>query len=396
MAVARDLDLLPPPDFDDFMAGFEGADKSAVQLPALASRDCNWRRCRFCAFLSQAGAGQFRHLSAGRFADILEGYVRRYGVSRFQFHDNNFAFSRSFLRDLAGRITQKGYSFSCSARTPLMDDELAGILAEAGAETVCLGVESMSQGLLDRMQKGTRILDNIRAIKAVVKHDIHLLVALLGDIPNETRREIEEYESNLALIEDVFFVPYLRGTLELNLNRVLFQYGSAYVEDAASHGLEVEPSTFARTFVPTELRSMPLYYIAASYRHRGSARKIRSFIQSLERRASLVTKEKALEVARSALRTIDPSAELLRGSMLLSWGYSDGDYIVIEDRRDYVQKRYVLDGSDRPVFLDLLRHTPLDRIYEVHGEEVAGPVIELLVKHRVIFTDHGSVVSAFA
>lgn len=78
-----DVSRAPLPDFSDLP--LEAYHLPEPVLPVLFSRDCRWRRCRFCAHnFSHLG---YRKKNPAAFADELEQYTKRYGVRHFYLAD---------------------------------------------------------------------------------------------------------------------------------------------------------------------------------------------------------------------------------------------------------------------------------------------------------------------
>ncbi len=192
------MDRMGPPDFSVFDLGLY-ANPEPV-LPVVLSRDCAWKKCKFCAHnFSFSG---FRRKTVERFVDELEILIARHGVRHFYFADQYVA--AATLERLSELILHRGLdvSFHMMCR-PTADYTPARLelAAEAGCCWISWGVETGSQRLLDLVGKGTRreeieqvILDSHRAGIA------NLLMMIFG-LPTSTDADLDE---TFDLLERVY------------------------------------------------------------------------------------------------------------------------------------------------------------------------------------------------
>ena len=89
-------------------------------------------------------------------------------------------------------------------------------LAEVGVDWLVIGMETGSQRLLDLIQKGTTVEQNIRAGKICRKHGIKVFGTFMYGLPTETKKEsdatarlIQQITPELA--SPFWFIP-IKGT----------------------------------------------------------------------------------------------------------------------------------------------------------------------------------------
>jgi hypothetical protein len=167
-------------------------------LPVAASRGCYWRRCRFCPEAA-APIHPYRAAAPGTFPALLRELADRYGVRRFHLTDN--AIPVATLRSMAeAGSALRGLSWHGFARfeRELLAPGFASALAESGCSMLQLGLESGSQPLLDRMEKGTRVADAPVILSNLSRAGIAAYVYVMLGAPGETEADAERTRSFLA------------------------------------------------------------------------------------------------------------------------------------------------------------------------------------------------------
>ncbi len=186
----EDLDLLPTPAYEELPLSDYLAPKRVISLSL--SKGCYWNRCKFCNYsFIKLGPYRFRD-PALSVADVAE-IVERTGEDVFCFesdviHPDDLA---SFARELISegvRIKWHGViRFEES-----VDEELCGLLAEAGCVRLYAGLESACQRLLDLMDKGTTVPVIEEVLKACDKGGIAVEAGVFFGFPTETRAEAKQ------------------------------------------------------------------------------------------------------------------------------------------------------------------------------------------------------------
>lgn len=195
-------DALPIPDFDGLPLDRYLAPLRV--LPVAASRGCYWGRCAFC----NVGYGESLHFSekrAKRVAEEMMALAEVYGTRHFFFADE--ALSPRMLKFLSARLIEAGgdFNWTCCARfEPGISAELLRQMCRAGCRVVLYGLESGSQRVLDRMDKGIRIETARRILKEGAAAGIWNHVFLFFGFPGETEEEAWEtarfFNANRSII----------------------------------------------------------------------------------------------------------------------------------------------------------------------------------------------------
>ncbi len=170
------LDLLP------FMARdtlVEYRDIYQTDIPAslLASRGCFYR-CTFCSVVRyerlQPGINHRQRSNENLIAEISELH-RRYGISKFNFEDDNFIVKNKRgiekIHDLADQILALDFDieFTFFCRADVVEHGLFKHLTAAGLCGIYFGLESVFEGDLDFFHKGLTVDQMLRAMDALIE-----------------------------------------------------------------------------------------------------------------------------------------------------------------------------------------------------------------------------------
>ena len=90
-----------------------------------------------------------------------------------------------------------------------IDEQIIKTWSESGCVHINFGIESLSQKMLDVMDKKTTVKENINAIKLCYKFNIFTIIGLVIGMPGETEQTIQETIDNLSdVIPDDINMPY--------------------------------------------------------------------------------------------------------------------------------------------------------------------------------------------
>lgn len=182
--------LLPDREQLDVRA-YRPSPPSYRRLPFAAvfgSRGCPGR-CTFCHT-----DGWVRLRSAQRIVEEIEGLQRAYGIREVLFYDDNFTLRRERVLALCELLERRKLelSWAANARVDRVDPEMLAAMKRAGCWRLLLGIESGSQRILDRVQKGItkeQVSDAVAMIRAAGIQTYGMFI--LG-FPSETYAEALE------------------------------------------------------------------------------------------------------------------------------------------------------------------------------------------------------------
>lgn len=207
-SVANDLAQLPPIDRDltrwKLYAFQNGNYKYTPGTYVMASRDCWWGRCRFCSWTTLYPEGSYRTVPVERHLDEIGDLIGRYGVR--EIFDDSGCFPRGeWLQAFCRGMIERGYAdkavLGCNMRAGGLSAEEYRLMKRAGFRFVLIGLESVNQSTLDRLDKGIRVEQIAETCRSAKQAGLEPHVTLMVGYPWETRRESE---ATIAFARDLF------------------------------------------------------------------------------------------------------------------------------------------------------------------------------------------------
>ena len=254
LAPEPDLDTLPPPEVDGWLAARPEQVAGPLAIQVELSRGCDWARgkgpCGFCG-LCPAARGH-RSKSASRITAELTTLAAGSWLLDFEATDTQLPpRAARALRTLRGELDVKLFA-EVRTRDYVRHP---GLLRAAGVHDVQAGVEALDDVLLAHLRKGATLADNVAFLRAAARDGIRVRYNLLHGIPGETAAE---YERTLSL------APLLHHLAPpIQLLGVVLMRDSPYFEERDRHGFtDVRPARgYAELFPPGRVDLDRLAYL---------------------------------------------------------------------------------------------------------------------------------------
>lgn len=209
------LSKLPLPDsqdyFDEMRVVFKG-EPFIPELPIEFSRGCWWGKCTFCNLNLQWCGYRFK--KAEQVLSEIISLSDKYECLDFNFTDNVLPVKDSFLFFEKLAEYKRDFRIFAEIRIPQNPDHLS-VYKKGGLDTVQVGIEALSNSLLDRMQKGNLVIENIAVMKNCLYCGINLEGNLITEFPGSTQDEVDETLDNLDYV--LPFSPLSTATFFLGL-----------------------------------------------------------------------------------------------------------------------------------------------------------------------------------
>ena len=167
-------------------------------LNMASSRGCSLR-CNWCA--KPIWGNQYLQRTAAEVAAEMLYLRRHYRPDHVWFADDIFGFKVAWVNEFAAALAAGGggVPFTIQLRADLVSPRMADALRNAGCREVWIGAESGSQKILDAMNKGTRVGENVQARRLLggvgIRVGYFLQLGYLGETLDDilaTRRLVEE------------------------------------------------------------------------------------------------------------------------------------------------------------------------------------------------------------
>lgn len=188
-----DLDSVPFPDYSILKTPSDCAN-------VLTTRGCPFR-CTFCT--TSRMFAPYRQRSVDNVMDEIRMY-KKMGFKYMNFEDDNFTADKERAKEICRRMIAEGLVFKETfffGRTDLAkDEELLQLLHDAHLTRVLIGIESLNQKALDRVNKGQNIQDIRDAAKACADHGIRLIASIVLGIDDDS---IEDIHRSVAFAKSV-------------------------------------------------------------------------------------------------------------------------------------------------------------------------------------------------
>jgi len=222
------MEQMRTPDFTALDLGLYANPRPV--LPVAMSRDCAWRRCRFCAHnFSFAG---YRRKQVEQFVDELEVLIGRHGARHFYLADQYVA--AVTLEKLSEEILRRRLDVAFHAMCRPTADytrERLELAAKAGCCWISWGVETGSQRLLDLVGKGTRRQEIEQVIVDSFNAGIANLLMMIFGLPTGADADLAE---TFDLLERVY-----RESLDIKASSFVLFEGTDLARSAEELGMVV-------------------------------------------------------------------------------------------------------------------------------------------------------------
>jgi len=184
-----DLDRFPPAGPD--LLSPEVSGRQEFWIPVQTRRGCPMA-CSYCSTAIIEGRS-IRKRRPDLIIEEIAGHAAA-GFPRFYFVDNLFNIPGDYAKEICNRIIERRLTISwrCIVYPGEVDEQLVGLMAEAGCMEVSLGFESGCERILRNMNKRYSP-DDIRRTSAMLKDaGIRQIGFLLLGGPGETGESVEE------------------------------------------------------------------------------------------------------------------------------------------------------------------------------------------------------------
>lgn len=241
-AAVLKMDEVPQPNFDDYFTALAASPLRryiAPGLPVETSRGCWWGAKKHCTFCGLNGGNMaFRSKSAERVRDELKTLSDRYRIRKFNVVDN--ILDMKYLRDLLPQLAEDDYTLFFETKANLKREQLQ-VIAAAGIRRLQPGIETMHDGILRLIDKGTTALQNVQLLKWARELGIFITWNFLWDIPGER----DEWYGEIA-----DWLPMISHMQPPGIDRIQFHRFSPYHQRAADFDLPLTPYPAYRSVYP--------------------------------------------------------------------------------------------------------------------------------------------------
>lgn len=229
----HDLSLLPIPEDT-------GTNCRYPTINIATGRGC-YGDCSFCFINRYYGCSRRRERSVASFILELEERLKRRPVNSIYFVDPTFIGrdekQSGRVLEISSILKCKGLPFGFETRVDTFDEKLIGKLADNGASSVFLGIESGCETTLKRINKRISLNQIIRSVRAVQDSGIFLSVGFIMFEPDSSLSELVE---NYSLLDELGLLQHHDQTVNMLYHSQIVLYGSGAWFRFAEQGRLIE------------------------------------------------------------------------------------------------------------------------------------------------------------
>ncbi|MBN1493448.1 MAG: B12-binding domain-containing radical SAM protein [Candidatus Omnitrophica bacterium] len=197
----------------------------------LTAKGCPMQ-CKFC---EDAGT-KVRLYSAdyvGR--QILQ--IIRAGYDGVMFFDDIFALSIKRVRELSCEIAKYNIHYRCFGHAKSMTEEMIKLLVDSGCIETGFGSESGSQKILNLINKGTTVEQNMRYVELCNKYGVKVKAFILLGLPGEDKATIKATRDYMKFLMNNRFINRFgrRITNDFDIT-IYFPYKGTRIRDDIDNG----------------------------------------------------------------------------------------------------------------------------------------------------------------
>ncbi len=193
-----DLNSLPPLN-RDFFESQQFSSMSHGDI--ITARGCPFH-CTFCN-CNHYWSKRYRTISIQRILEELNLFKNRYpNLKTVRIRDESISINKKRCLKLCKALIEKklGLKFQAHSRLDGLDEEVIKYLSMAGFNKLYIGLESGSQAVLDRLQKGIEIKEVYELVPLLRKYNISFRFSLMLATPEES---MEEALKTIQLVDDL-------------------------------------------------------------------------------------------------------------------------------------------------------------------------------------------------
>lgn len=234
-------------------------------LNYVSSQGCP-NKCGYCSEELTCNS-KWTALTAERTFNEVSDLVKKYNLSGIKFYDSNFFADVKRVIQFSNLILKSGLNFKWSASAHpreiiKLGDEMSHI-REAGLSRLLIGFESGHQAVLDYVQKGTKVEDNLEVARICTKNKLSATFTYIIGFPGIT-------DDTDPTCEQALEIKRINPSAEINIHFFYPFPGSKLYGDALKFGFN-DPKTL------TEFSNNDYYSIQTPWVEPGLQDRIQEF-----------------------------------------------------------------------------------------------------------------------
>lgn len=250
----KDIDTFPFPDRDILsIRDYKYFINDRLTTTLITSRGCPFG-CNFCA--NNVWNKTLRMRSAKNVYEEIKSLKEKYGYNSFMFFDDTMTINRKRMIEICDLLKPLNIIYRCFIRSDTIDKPMLEKMKESGCVEVGMGMESGSQRILNIVNKGETVEENLKAVILCRELGIRIKGFFIIGLPGESRQTIGETmdflgKAKLNDIDVTIYSPYPGSGIYQNKGRFDIDFKDDY-EHAWFKG---KPGEYVTTVSTKDLRS---------------------------------------------------------------------------------------------------------------------------------------------
>lgn len=199
-----DLDTLPEIDYSLIRYTNALYTKSAGLFPLDVGRGCPFG-CTYCSTKTFWGR-KYRLKTPARIVQELENVHRVFGIDQFAFEHDMFTMKRTQVLETCRLMKQLDFpvTWRCSARMDCLDKELIDAMADAGLESIFVGIETGSPRMQKLINKNLKLDGVLEMLEYISSKNVKTMSSFIYGFPEETPEDVAQ---TMAMIAKIMRIP---------------------------------------------------------------------------------------------------------------------------------------------------------------------------------------------
>lgn len=374
--LTTDFSSLPFPDYSDY----PNSDKIEELLIEMG-RGCPWAKCAFCtSFTSPI----YRFRPAERVFQELLYESDRHKTRRFVFVDLDIIGNVKNLQKLCDLLIDERRDFDLFAEScpQSISKGLLEKMQKAGFKRIQVGFESFSNPLLRKMQKDSKVIDNIKVLKWGKELGIKVTGNIIVGFPTET---VEDLRITLEVLKTCNNLVQYVTTADFNLN-----YGSTVYTNPKNYRVTIDLGTKLKSFGKDEIERLLFGQDIFAWLPDKMKDKILQYFYSFKKENENPSVNDQLLEHRNL---IDESLNKWQAEVPELEYYDMKTFLQIKDERTHrIAKIFTLEHDERDIFMLCEEIQTLESLHQALPQLTKDHIkekLDLFIKHELVHGEDG-------
>lgn len=169
-------------------------DTNKPMATIITSKGCPFS-CIYC-LSPQISGHKVRYRTVESVFEEIKECVDKFNITDFFFKADTFTLNKQWVLSLCNLILDsklKGkINWVANSRANTLDDELISKMKESGCSMIAIGLESGSDESLEKMKKGTTVIENKNAVELIKKYGLKIFGFYMIGFPWENKEHINQ------------------------------------------------------------------------------------------------------------------------------------------------------------------------------------------------------------